>query len=310
MNPIWNDKIRQLAANEGFNACHFAIADTIDPDDKLGQWLHAGYHADMDWMESTKAIRQDPKLKLPEAQSVVVLALNYYAEDPERPPKSGKIALYARGKDYHKVITKKLIRIAREMDAMQDQAKSYVAVDSGPVMERSWAERSGLGWIGKNSLVLRQDLGSWFFLGTILTTLKLQPDSPVANHCGTCRACIEACPTDAFVADGILDANKCISYQTIENRYSVPDTVANNMGDWLFGCDICQQVCPWNRFAKTTEEKALLPRPGLAFPIPDEMLEQDEAAFNHQFAGTPVRRTKHAGMQRNAHIALKNQQKD
>ncbi len=295
--------VKAFAAELGFDACGIASAAPIDPEDRLGQWLADGHHADMDWMARTKAIRQNPKEKIPHARSVVVVARNYYHPRPPVKEGSGKVASYAWGRDYHKVLKKPLIKLARFLDDFGVETRSYAAVDSGPVMERTWAERAGVGWVGKNSLVLRRDMGSWFFLGTIITEAELTPDAPVSDHCGSCRACIDACPTDAFVTDGVLDARKCISYQTIENRGDIPESICNKMEGWIFGCDICQDICPWNRFAKTSTEPDFMPRPGHANPNLNELCAMDEDTFNDEFAGTPIRRAKHQGMVRNAEIA-------
>lgn len=294
--------VKNFASQLGFDACGIAKAAEIDPEDRLGQWLSSGFHADMDWMAATKAIRQDPRIKLPEARSVVVVARNYYYPDTPAEPGSGKVARYARGRDYHKVLKKPLVKLARFLDDFGVGSPSYAAVDSGPVMERAWAERAGVGWIGKNSLLLRRDIGSWFFLGTVISEVELEADSPVAGHCGTCRACLDACPTDAFVREGVLDARKCISYQTIENRGDISEAVQENMAGWVFGCDICQEVCPWNRFAQSSTEPDFAPRDGQSFPKLADLMELDEAAFNERFAGTPIRRAKHAGIVRNARL--------
>jgi epoxyqueuosine reductase len=256
----------------------------------------------MDWMGTTKAIRQDPRLKMPGARSVVVVARNYYYPDPPAEFGTGTVARYARGRDYHKVLKKPLIKLARYLDTFGVESPSYAAVDSGPVMERAWAERAGLGWIGKNSLVLRRDIGSWFFLGTVITEVALDPDLPMEGHCGTCRACLDACPTDAFVREGVLDARKCISYQTIENRGAIPEALHDKMEGWIFGCDLCQEVCPWNRFQQTSTEPDFAPREGQAHPRLEELIAMDETTFNERFAGTPIRRTRHAGMVRNAKL--------
>ncbi len=296
--------VKDFATGLGFDACGIAEAGPIDPEDRLGQWLSAGYHADMDWMAATKAIRQDPRVKMPGARSVVVVARNYFYPDSESGPGTGKVARYARGRDYHKVLKKPLVKLARFLDEFGVSSTSYAAVDSGPIMERAWAERAGLGWIGKNSLVLRRDIGSWFFIGTVITEVALVPDRPIESHCGTCRACLDACPTDAFVREGVLDARKCISYQTIENRGDIPEDVQSNMKGWVFGCDICQEVCPWNRFEQTSTEPDFAPREGQAFPKLEELAGSSEDAFNERFAGTPIRRTKHAGMVRNAAVLL------
>lgn len=298
--------VKDSARALGFEACNIARAGAIDEKDRLGEWLARGYHADMDWMTRTKAVRQDPREKMPGAQSVIVVARSYCRDRPPQPPGTGKVARYAWGRDYHKVLKKSLRKLADELRTRDENVDCYLSVDAQPVLERSWAERSGLGWIGKHSLVLRRDLGSWFFLGTIITNLRLAPDEPVLDHCGSCRACIDACPTDAIVSEKVVDANRCISYQTIENRGTIPPDIANRSKDWIFGCDICQEVCPWNRFAPEPSEPAFLPRPGLAHPDLREIIEMDEPTFDERFAGTPVRRTKHAGMQRNAAIALDN----
>lgn len=292
--------VKGFAADLGFDACGIAEAGPVDPEDRLGQWLAAGFNADMDWMAATKGIRQDPRVKMPGARSVVVVSRNYYHPDPAAPAGSGKVARYARGRDYHKVLKKPLVKLARFLDEFGVETPSYAAVDSGPVMERAWAERAGVGWIGKNSLLLRRDLGSWFFLGVVISEVVLAPDAPVERHCGTCRACLDACPTEAFVREGVLDARKCISYQTIENRNGIPESFEGKMDGWIFGCDICQEVCPWNRFQQPTTEVDFVPRAGQAYPLLEDLAALDEEQFNTRFAGTPIRRTKHAGMVRNA----------
>ncbi len=241
------NRVRQCAREERFDACGIAAATPIDPEDRLGEWLRNGYHADMDWMERTRDIRQDVQKKLPGAKSVVVVARNYYAPRPDAKEGAGKVARYAWGRDYHRVLLKPLRRLARFIESLENGAQTYCCIDSGPVLERAWAARAGIGWIGKNSLVLRRDLGSWFFLGVILTTVELEPDSPVPDQCGSCRLCIDACPTDAIVEPKVVDSRRCISYQTIENRGEIPENLQPKFEGWLFGCDICQDVCPWNR---------------------------------------------------------------
>lgn len=301
-------RLKTEAFSLGFDACGIARADAPDPDDRLGEWIARGFHADMDWITRTRDLRQDVQQKLPGAQSVIVVARNYYHPPPEQPDGTGKVARYAWGRDYHKVVKKPLVNLARWLDATSP-GTSYPAVDSGPVLERSWAERAGLGWIGKNSLVLRRDLGSWFFLGVILTTTKLDPDEAVVEHCGSCRACIDACPTDAIVDEQVVDARRCISYHTIENRDLIPEDLQADFGDWIFGCDICQEVCPWNRFAKESDAPGFAVRPGVPFPRLDELVNIDEDSFDERFAGSAIRRAKATGMRRNAAIAIMNQEK-
>jgi epoxyqueuosine reductase len=292
-------KVKGEAAIQHFDACGIASAAPIDPEDRLGDWLRKGYHADMDWMERTRDIRQDVEKKLPGTRSIIVVARNYYAPRPKVAEGAGKVARYAWGRDYHRVLLKPLRRLARFIESLEDGAQTYCCIDSGPVLERAWAARAGLGWIGKNSLVLRRDLGSWFFLGTILTTVELEPDSPVPDQCGSCRACIDACPTDAIVETGVVDSRRCISYQTIENRGEIPDELQPKFDGWVFGCDICQDVCPWNRKVTETNEGDFHPRPGHANLDPKWISEMDEDTFREEFSGTPILRAKHCGVKRN-----------
>ncbi|MCH7910407.1 MAG: tRNA epoxyqueuosine(34) reductase QueG [Candidatus Hydrogenedentes bacterium] len=292
----------------GFDASGIASAgEAIDPENRLGAWLERGYHADMAWMARNAATRRDAQVKLPAARSVVVVARNYYAERPQADAGSGKVSRYAWGRDYHKVLRKPLIELARHIESLEPGAQTYASVDTGPVLERAWAQRAGVGAIGKHSLALRRDMGSWFFLGTILTTVELEPDAPAEDICGTCRLCIDACPTSAIVEARVVDSKRCISYQTIENRGEIPQDLHAEHGDWVYGCDVCQEVCPWNRFAATTTEEDFLPRAGHANPDLEALLGLDEKSFDAEFAGTTIRRAKYAGMMRNAAIAKANQ---
>ncbi|MCC6696052.1 MAG: tRNA epoxyqueuosine(34) reductase QueG [Candidatus Hydrogenedentes bacterium] len=294
--------VKEHASLEGFDACGIAAAASIDPEDRLGEWLRSGYHADMDWMERTRDMRQDVQKKLPGTRSVVVVARNYYAPRPKAAEGSVKVARYAWGRDYHRVLLKPLRRLARFIESLEDGAETYCCIDSGPVLEKAWAVRAGLGWLGKNSLVLRRDLGSWFFLGTILTTVELEHDSPIPDQCGSCRLCIEACPTDAIVEPKVVDSLRCIPYQTIENRGTIPEELQPQFEGWVFGCDICQDVCPWNRKVAETSEPDFHPRPGHANPDPDWITAMDEEAFRKEFSGTPILRAKHTGMLRNVSL--------
>lgn len=299
--------LKDRASALSFDACGIAsAAEPIDPEGRLTDWLSRGFHADMKWMARTSAERADASRKLPGVRSVVVVARNYHSPRPESQGETGRVSAYAWGRDYHKVLKKPLIELARFIETLEEGARTYASVDTGPVMERAWAERAGVGSIGKNSLVLRRDMGSWFFLGTILTTLSLEPDRPASDICGTCTLCIDACPTAAIVEPMVVDSNRCISYQTIENRDEIPQELHTQLGDWVFGCDICQEVCPWNRFATVTTEEDFLPRRGHANPDLESLLAMDGQAFDAEFAGTTVRRAKHAGMLRNAAIALGN----
>jgi epoxyqueuosine reductase len=298
--------VKASATELGFDACGIAPVEEIDPQDRLGEWLGLGYHAGMAWMATTKDTRQNVQLKLPGARSVVAVARNYFAPRPEPAPGSGKVSRYAWGRDYHRVLLKPLRELARRIEASVPEARCYCCIDSGPVMEKAWAVRAGLGWLGKNSLVLRRDLGSWFFLGVILTTAELTPDSPASDQCGRCRLCVDACPTNAIVQPHVVDSRRCISYHTIENRGEIPAGIARNLDDWVFGCDICQDVCPWNRRVETTTQDDFHPRPGHANPDLAALASMDEEGFRSTFAGSPIMRAKHSGMRRNAVHALEN----
>jgi len=300
--------IKEHALGLSFDACGVASANApIDPENHLQSWLEAGYQADMAWMTRTEALRSDVHAKLPGVKSVIVVARNYYSERPEALPTSGRVSRYAWGRDYHKVLKKPLRELARFIESLDAGARTYASVDTGPVLERAWAHRAGVGAIGKHSLALRRDIGSWFFLGTILTTLELEADAPAQDICGTCRLCIDACPTAAIVKPRVVDSNRCISYQTIENRGDIPEHLHARHGDWVFGCDVCQEVCPWNRFETVTTEEDFFPRGDHANPDLEALMGMDEEAFKEEYAGTTIRRTKHSGLRRNAAIAKANQ---
>lgn len=302
-----SDSLKARARELGFDACGIASARVpIDPSSRLRAWLDKGYHADMDWIARTVGVREDVREKLPGARSVVVVARNYYSEEPAARGLTGRVARYAWGRDYHRVLKKPLNDLARYLDSLADDARSYASIDTGPVLERAWAQRAGVAAIGKNSLGLRRDMGSWFFLATILTTIDLTPDPPAPDLCGTCKLCIDACPTDAIVAPRIVDSNRCIAYHTIENRHEIPEALHAAHDDWVFGCDICQDACPWNRFAEPTDEPAFHPSPDQAHPSIEALLAMDQETFNTTFAGTPIRRAKWSGMRRNAAIAKRN----
>ncbi|NUM53023.1 MAG: tRNA epoxyqueuosine(34) reductase QueG [Candidatus Hydrogenedentes bacterium] len=301
------DAVKDKAALLGFDACGIAEATAIDPEHRLAQWLDAGYHASMEWMRRTCDVRTDVSRKLPCARSVIVVARNYFANRPEPVAGAGRVSRYAWGRDYHRVLEKPLRKLAAFVTELEPGTGVYPCVDSGPVMEKAWAERAGVGWIGKNSLLLRRELGSYFFLGAIVTTARIAPDSPVPDLCGGCTLCIDACPTQAIVQPKVVDARRCISYHTIENRGDVPDELAEKFGDWVFGCDVCQDVCPWNRKLRETTEADFLPRPGNAHLRTEEISALDERDFLARFAGTPIMRAKLAGLKRNARIVAENQ---
>jgi epoxyqueuosine reductase len=299
-------EVKRWAAALRFDACGIAAAGNADPEDQLGDWLARGYHADMAWMARRKELRQDPREKLPGARSVVVVARNYFWPRPQAPAGSGRVSCYAWGRDYHRVLAKPLRALAQRIRSLEPGAQCYTCVDSGPVLEKFWAARAGIGWIGKNSLLLRYDAGSWFLLGVVLTTAEIEPDNPVPDQCGGCTRCIDACPTGAIVEPSVVDSRRCISYHTIENRGDVPREIQERMGPWVFGCDVCQEVCPWNDAAVPTSEPDFRPRPGHANPEVAALATMSEATFKKLFSGSPIMRAKHQGMQRNARIVLKN----
>ncbi len=298
--------VKAEAARLGFDACGIAAADPPDPEDRLGAWLAAGYHADMRWMATTRTVRQDVSKCLPGARAVVVVAANYYAPRPEAPEGTGRVARYAWGRDYHRVLGKRLKALASHIRTIDPGAETYCCVDTGPVLERTWAAQAGIGWIGKNGLIMRQDTGSWLLLGVVVTTLDLISDSPTPDRCGDCTRCIDACPTGAIVAPREVDARRCISYHTIENRTAAPADLSPAFGDWVFGCDACQEVCPWNRVPRLTSEADFLPREGQANPDLSELAAMSEDDFGKRFSGTPIMRAKCKGIKRNASVALEN----
>ena len=246
--------LQKLSDKYGFIAVGVAAARKLtEEEDRLKSWLGKGYHGTMQYMENHFEKRLDPTLLVPGAKSVICFLNNYYPERRQNPD-APKVAKYAWGEDYHRVIKDKLYDLVAELQTESGPIEGRIFVDSAPVMERQWAAIAGLGWTGKNSLLLRKGVGSYFFIATIICDLELDPDLPVNSHCGTCTACIDACPTQAIVKDGVIDASKCISYLTIERKSDIPEAFQPNMEGYIFGCDICQDVCPWNQFSTTHNE--------------------------------------------------------
>ncbi len=306
MNSIEKtEAVRECALDNGFEACGIAAAGNVDPENRLGDWLDSGCQAGMSWMADTKSLRQDACEKLPGAKSVIVLAKNYYTGH-EVDDNDCRISRYAWGRDYHKVMRKPLRALADFVCSFEENAQAYACVDTGPVLERAWAAKAGLGWIGKNGMVLRSGLGSWFFLGVVVTTVELDADPPAEDRCGTCRRCIDACPTGAINESRAVDSRKCISYLTIENRDEVPEEFRAGVGNWVFGCDICQDICPWNKECTPTDEKDFQPREHMIAPQLSSLDEMDEASFNSVYEGTCVRRAKYEGFKRNVEVVKAN----
>jgi epoxyqueuosine reductase len=294
--------IKDRARALGFERVGVGPATPAPHADAFARWLDAGYAGDMAYLARTRVERADPRRLLPGARSVVAVALNYAPPDPA-PSDWQPVARYAWGRDYHDVMRPKLADLAA---FIQEKAgpgvRSRAAVDTSAVLERDLAARAGLGWIGKNTNLLSPELGSYFFIGIILTTAPLEPDSPQPDRCGTCTACLDACPTRAFVAPNVLDARRCISYLTIEHRGDVAADLAGGLGDWIFGCDVCQEVCPWNRKVPPTREPALTP-PAPLGPL-DALLDLDDDGFRARFRGSAIWRAKRRGLVRNVALTL------
>jgi epoxyqueuosine reductase len=295
----------------GFDAIGFARAGAHPDGARLQAWLEAGRHGTMRWMARDPGRRADPTAVLAEARTVISLAIGYYrggapeASAAAEPPR-GVIARYAWGRDYHKVIRKRLLALAAAIRDLEPAPRFLAYVDTGPVLDRAWAERSGLGWIGKNTNLIRKGAGSWLFLGEILTDLALPPDEPHRNYCGTCSRCITACPTGAIIGPYQLDARRCISYLTIEHDGPIPIELRPSIGTRIFGCDDCQEVCPWNRFATRTVDPAFAERPDQQAPELIPLLQLDEDAFRRRYAGTALRRAGRNRFVRNVAVALGN----
>ncbi len=302
--------IKQRAREMGFAACGIAPAVPSETHGHLLDWLMNGYNASMRWMAREDAVekRGDIQKVLPNAKSVVCVALHYRTNENWDEEKHGQVARYARGADYHDVLTKRL----RELQSwIQEKwpCNGRVYVDTGPLLEREFAQRAGIGWVGKNTMLMSRELGSYFLLGEIVLDLELAYDAPhSAQFCGSCTRCLDACPTNAFVAPFVLDSNKCISFHTIENREGAPRELKEEFGDWLFGCDVCQEVCPWNHKSKAhSEEPELWQRED--FPTLPEFLKMPQDEFSRRLKGSPLKRPKRRGLKRNALTVLQNRKR-
>ncbi|MGB3492104.1 MAG: tRNA epoxyqueuosine(34) reductase QueG [Elainellaceae cyanobacterium] len=354
-DSLSSHSIKQKALELGFHQVGIVRIDdaTLDAMQKpvayLNQWLHQGYHADMGWMEAPR--RQDIRTVMPEVQSVICVALNYYTPHAHSSdPACGKISRYGWGRDYHRVLEKKLKALAAWLQTQHDACRSENVshesaspdnsnpdnsnrgdsnhnnsnpspsnpshsghqlhlrhyVDTGPVQDKAWAQQAGIGWVAKNSNVITRDYGSWVFLGELLTSLPLTPDAPHADHCGTCTRCIDACPTGAIAQPFVVDANRCIAYHTIENRAEeLPEAIAQNLQGWVAGCDICQDVCPWNqRFAQETDVPDFQPYDWNVAPKLSELAQASDEELRDRFPASALRRIKPVMMRRNARANL------
>lgn len=302
--------VRAMALEIGFDACRVTRADEPwEAGARLEAFVEAGHHGQMAWMADTLERRKAPTAMWPEAKSAVVVGLNY---GPDADPMEmlarrgeGNISVYARGKDYHDVLKKRLKQLARAFVA-QTGADVKVFVDTAPLMEKPLAAKAGLGWQGKHTNLVSRELGSWLFLGVMLTDAVLAPDAPEADHCGSCRACLDVCPTDAFVGPYQLDARKCISYLTIEHKGAIATTYRAAMGNRIYGCDDCLAVCPWNKFAQVSSEAAFWARAELKGPSLEELAALDDSAFREVFSGSPIKRIGRDRFLRNVLIAIGN----
>ena len=293
--------IAQKALELGFSKVGITKADSGIESERLQDWLALGYQADMDWMANPK--RQDITEVMAGVKSVICVALNYYTpHQHSQDSQVGKISRYGWGRDYHKVLTKKLKALATWLEAQGENIQARYYVDTGPIAEKAFAQRAGIGWIGKHSNVITRDYGSWLFLGEVLTNLELEPDHPHTEHCGTCTRCIDACPTGAIAQPFVVDANRCIAYHTIENKAAeIPEAIAASLQNWVAGCDICQDVCPWNhRFAQETLEADFQPFIHNVDPKLEDLANMTEETWDQHFTGSALRRIKRDRWKRNA----------
>ena len=292
--------VKKLAKQIGFSSCGISKARFLQEEEKnFENWLKKGYQGTMSYLEKNFDKRLDPQKLVPGAKSVISLTYNYFPQKKTLNENSFIISKYAYGKDYHFIIKDKLKALFNFLKKEIGDIEGRVFVDSAPIHERAWAKISGLGWIGKNSLLLNKKMGSYFFLAEIICDLDLEYDSSVSDHCGTCTKCIDACPTDAITESQVLDANKCISYLTIENKNEIPKELSKSFNNYIFGCDICQDVCPWNKFAKPHNEKEFLPKEELSKFTKKEWQELTNETFNKIFKNSAVKRTKFEGLKRN-----------
>jgi len=298
------EAVRRLASECGFELAGVASAEPPEDFERYRTWIEKGCAGEMRYLTDRRAVvREDPRNLLPTARSIICVGKLYNTEGPS----DGIISRYAWGEDYHRVMREGLARLVELLDREAGPFEYKICVDTAPLLERSYARQAGLGWIGKNTCLIHEPLGSWFFLGEILTSLRIEPDSPPPDRCGTCTRCIDACPTEALVPDGsgqwTLDSRRCISYLTIELRGPIPEEHREAMGSHIFGCDICQDVCPWNRRAPLTDDPAFRERP---WPELETFLKLSPEEFNRIGDGSPIARAKHRGILRNVAIAAGN----
>jgi epoxyqueuosine reductase len=307
--PINNNSVIKIAQNCGFDLIGFAEAKDLNIEtNRLTEWLNKGYHAGMGYMTRNLDKRKDVINILPAAKSVISLGMNYYSCGKHSGDSTkGKISRYAWGKDYHLIIWDILEKIINRLQEKEPSFEAISYVDTGPVMDKAWALRSGLGWQGKHTNIINKEIGSWFFIANLITNWEFEYSNPIEDFCGSCTACIDACPTNAIVEEYVVDSNRCISYLTIENKTDIPEEFHGKFENWLFGCDICQDVCPWNvKFSKNSFVNEFNPRDGNQEIELNEVLGFTQKDFDKKFTDTPIKRAKLKGLKRNAEFLLKN----
>ncbi|HYM21187.1 MAG TPA: tRNA epoxyqueuosine(34) reductase QueG [Candidatus Kapabacteria bacterium] len=304
--------VKQLACDVGFTTAGVTRAEPFTEEAaRFEAWVESGAHGYMSYLERSGEKRRDVREILPSAKSILALSLNYYHPEPTPGPPYLKISRYAWGEDYHDVMRSMLDDLMSRIKLLVPDVEGRYYVDTGPIMDKAVAERAGIGWIGKHTNVITREVGSWVFLAEIILSLDLEPDPPATDMCGTCDRCIDACPTQAITAPYQLDATKCIPYLTIELKpeHEIPDEFDGKLDGWLFGCDICQDVCPWNRFAKKSSLQAFAPREENNCLTTGAILSMQQEEFSRRFKNSPIKRTKLAGLQRNVRALLRNTEK-
>lgn len=305
--PTLTQEIKTRARELGFCEVGIARAEYLQKEgNRLIEWLTRGYHGTMGWMARNTEKRVDPRTILPDAMSIISVAMNYYTPVGHTcDDRVGKISRYAWGDDYHEIMNAKLGELLDFIKTRIPEARGKVYADTGPVLDKVWAQKAGIGWEGKHTNIISRNYGSWIFLGEVILNLELDYDSPATDHCGTCTLCIDACPTGAIVEPYVLDSNLCISYLTIEHRGELDERLVRQFDNWIYGCDICQDVCPWNeKFAQPTPIKEFFPREHNTAPSLQDVANLQPEEFNLRYRGSAIKRAKHAGLVRNAIAVL------
>ena len=297
--------IKAEALSVGFLSCGISKAEFLSEEaTNLESWLKSSFNGEMSYMERNFDKRLDPRLLVPGCKSVISLLFNYYTEKKDKKDYEPKISSYAYGKDYHFVIKEKLKKLLSRIKILVGDVNGRVFVDSAPVMERAWAKKSGLGWIGKNTNLINKKAGSFFFIAELILDLELEYDHPTTDHCGSCTACIDSCPTNALATPYKMDATKCISYATIELKNNIPNSFKDNMKGWIFGCDICQDVCPWNKFSKNHNEPSFEDKKNISDMSKKDWEDLTKEVFDKVFKDSPIKRTGYSGIKRNINFAF------